>query len=172
MLRILRILGILRICSAWSCLCCIWEELSASSCSALSWWSTGGSGYTSRSCTSWFSSCSSETFCDRTVVGYKHTWMLKKRYRMNVSYKIFCGWDFTIQDPDSASLKQSCIRNNLKVNFKWRIAVLNLSQTDQIRETRWNFQPFLKKQSTGKICRYHMCPLTCDLEALVDNFNC
>lgn len=60
---------------------------------------------------------SCETICDRTVVGYKHTWMLRKRYGMNVSYKIFSGWDFTIQDPDSASLKQSCIRNDLKVNL-------------------------------------------------------
>lgn len=69
------------------------------------------------SCRSWSSSRSSETLCDRTIVGYKHTWMLRKRYRMNVSYKIFCGWDFTIQDPDSASLKQGCIRNDLKVNL-------------------------------------------------------
>lgn len=36
---------------------------------------------------------------------------------MNVSYKIFSGWDFTIQDPDSASLKQGCVRNDLKVNL-------------------------------------------------------
>lgn len=53
----------------------------------------------------------------RTMVGYKHTWMLRKRYSMNVSYKIFCGWDFTIQDPDSASLKHGCIRNDLKVHL-------------------------------------------------------
>lgn len=57
-----------------------------------------------------------ETLCDRTIVGYKHTWMLRKHYSMNVSYKIFCGWDFAIQDPDSACLKQGCIRNDLKVN--------------------------------------------------------
>ncbi|XP_029359535.1 transmembrane channel-like protein 7 [Echeneis naucrates] len=51
----------------------------------------------------------------RTTVGYKHTWMVGKRYRMNVSYKIFSGWDFTIQDPDSAILKRSFIRNDLKL---------------------------------------------------------
>ncbi|XP_051801488.1 transmembrane channel-like protein 7 isoform X3 [Acanthochromis polyacanthus] len=51
----------------------------------------------------------------RTTVGYKHTWMLGKRYSMNVSYKIFCGWDFTIQDPAAASLKHSFIRNDLKL---------------------------------------------------------
>ncbi|KAM9362620.1 transmembrane channel-like protein 7 [Symphorus nematophorus] len=51
----------------------------------------------------------------RTIVGYKHTWMLGKRYSMNVSYKIFCGWDFTIQDPASATLKHSFIRNDLKL---------------------------------------------------------
>lgn len=53
--------------------------------------------------------------CHRTTVGYKHTWMLGKRYSMNVSYKIFCGWDFTIRDPAAASLKHSFIRNDLKV---------------------------------------------------------
>uniref|UniRef100_A0A3P8T962 Transmembrane channel-like protein n=1 Tax=Amphiprion percula TaxID=161767 RepID=A0A3P8T962_AMPPE len=52
---------------------------------------------------------------DRTTVGYKHTWMLGKRYSMNVSYKIFCGWDFTIQDPAAAALKHSFIRNDLKL---------------------------------------------------------
>ncbi|KAK1885745.1 Transmembrane channel-like protein 7 [Dissostichus eleginoides] len=50
-----------------------------------------------------------------TMVGYKHTWMLGKRYSMNVSYKIFCGWDFTIQDPAAAALKRSFIRNDLKL---------------------------------------------------------
>lgn len=62
------------------------------------------------------SSSSSLSLSDRTIVGYKHTWMLGKRYSMNVTYKIFCGWDFTIQDPDSATLKQGFIRNDLKVN--------------------------------------------------------
>ncbi|XP_070684638.1 transmembrane channel-like protein 7 [Pempheris klunzingeri] len=51
----------------------------------------------------------------RTTVGYKHTWMLGRRYSMNVSYKIFCGWDFTIQDPAAATLKHSFIRNDLKL---------------------------------------------------------
>ncbi|XP_031609232.1 transmembrane channel-like protein 7 [Oreochromis aureus] len=51
----------------------------------------------------------------RTTVGYKHTWMLGKRYSMNVSYKIFCGWDFTIQDPTAAALKHGFIRNDLKL---------------------------------------------------------
>lgn len=52
---------------------------------------------------------------NRTTVGYKHTWMLGKRYSVNVTYKIFCGWDFAIQDPGSATLKQGFIRNDLKV---------------------------------------------------------
>nr|XP_040041737.1 transmembrane channel-like protein 7 [Gasterosteus aculeatus aculeatus] len=51
----------------------------------------------------------------RTTVGYKHTWMLGKRYSTNVSYKIFSGWDFTIQDPSAAILKHSFIRNDLKL---------------------------------------------------------
>ncbi|GAA6220228.1 transmembrane channel-like protein 7 [Lates japonicus] len=69
----------------------------------------------------------------RTTVGYKHTWMLGKRYSMNVSYKIFCGWDFTIQDPSSATLKSSFIRNELKLlleeqNFSQREAQRTLRQ--------------------------------------------
>uniref|UniRef100_A0A3Q1J2W3 Transmembrane channel-like protein n=1 Tax=Anabas testudineus TaxID=64144 RepID=A0A3Q1J2W3_ANATE len=51
----------------------------------------------------------------RTIVGYKHTWVLGKRYNMNMSYNIFCGWDFTIKDPDAAILKCSFIRNDLKL---------------------------------------------------------
>ncbi|XP_023815637.2 transmembrane channel-like protein 7 [Oryzias latipes] len=51
----------------------------------------------------------------RTTVGYKHTWMVGKRYSTNVSFKIFCSWDFTIQDPTAATLKHSFIRNDLKL---------------------------------------------------------
>ncbi|XP_061536446.1 transmembrane channel-like protein 8 isoform X3 [Phycodurus eques] len=60
----------------------------------------------------------------RTTVGYKHTWMLGKRSRMNVSYKIFCGWDFTIQDADAATLKRSFLRNDLKSNHYWLVSLL------------------------------------------------
>ncbi|XP_068448566.1 transmembrane channel-like protein 7 [Clinocottus analis] len=51
----------------------------------------------------------------RTTVGYKHTWMLGKPYGMNVSYKIFCGWDFAILDPAAATLKHCFIRNDVKL---------------------------------------------------------
>ncbi|XP_054636142.1 transmembrane channel-like protein 7 isoform X2 [Dunckerocampus dactyliophorus] len=54
----------------------------------------------------------------RTTLGYKHTWMLGKRSRMNVSYKIFCGWDFTIQEADAATLKSNFIRNDLKLHLE------------------------------------------------------
>ncbi|XP_073328630.1 transmembrane channel-like protein 7 [Pagrus major] len=69
----------------------------------------------------------------RTVVGYKHTWILGKRYSVNVSYKIFCGWDFSIQDPASATLKRSFIRNDLKLfleeqSFSLREAQRTLQQ--------------------------------------------
>ncbi|KAL7405270.1 hypothetical protein ABVT39_026352 [Epinephelus coioides] len=64
----------------------------------------------------------------RTTVGYKHTWMLGKRYSMNVSYKIFCGWDFTIQDPAAATLKQSFIRNDLKLFLEEQSFSLRESQ--------------------------------------------
>ncbi|XP_061578515.1 transmembrane channel-like protein 7 [Cololabis saira] len=69
----------------------------------------------------------------RTTIGYKHTWMLGKRYSMNVSFKIFCGWDFTIQDPSAAALKHSFIRNDLKLfleehSFSLRKAQRTLGQ--------------------------------------------
>nr|XP_020451791.1 transmembrane channel-like protein 8 isoform X2 [Monopterus albus] len=69
----------------------------------------------------------------RTIVGYKHTWLLGKRYSMNVSYKIFCGWDFTIQDSAAAVLKHSFIRNDLKLfleeqSFSLREAERTLGQ--------------------------------------------
>uniref|UniRef100_UPI0037E80C96 transmembrane channel-like protein 7 isoform X2 n=1 Tax=Semicossyphus pulcher TaxID=241346 RepID=UPI0037E80C96 len=70
----------------------------------------------------------------RTIVGYKHTWMLGKRYSTNVSYKIFCGWDFTIQDPAAARHKRSFIRNDLKLlldeqSFSMREKQRTLGQT-------------------------------------------
>uniref|UniRef100_A0A3Q3B8G9 Transmembrane channel-like protein n=1 Tax=Kryptolebias marmoratus TaxID=37003 RepID=A0A3Q3B8G9_KRYMA len=69
----------------------------------------------------------------RTIVGYKHTWLLGKRYSMNVSFKIFCGWDFNIQDPSAAALKHSFIRNDLKLfleeqSFSLRKAQRTLGQ--------------------------------------------
>lgn len=69
----------------------------------------------------------------RTIVGYKHTWMLGRRHRMNLSYKIFCGWDFTIQYPTAAKLKSSFIRNDIKLfleeqKFSMREAKRTLKQ--------------------------------------------
>ncbi|XP_015239792.1 PREDICTED: transmembrane channel-like protein 8 [Cyprinodon variegatus] len=69
----------------------------------------------------------------RTTVGYKHTWMLEKRTSVNVSFKIFCGWDFNIQDPAAAMLKHSFIRNDLKLfleeqSFSLRKAQRTLGQ--------------------------------------------
>ncbi|CAL1601910.1 unnamed protein product [Knipowitschia caucasica] len=51
----------------------------------------------------------------RAVLGYKHTWILWERYNTSLSFKIFCGWDHTIQDPAAAALKRSVIRNDLKL---------------------------------------------------------
>uniref|UniRef100_A0A3Q3W1X3 Transmembrane channel-like protein n=1 Tax=Mola mola TaxID=94237 RepID=A0A3Q3W1X3_MOLML len=84
----------------------------------------------------------------RTIVGYKHTWMLVKRYSMNVSYKIFCGWDFTIQDPTSASLKQSFIRNDLKLfleeqSFSLRKAQRTLRQRIRLYLLRFVLNMFV-----------------------------
>ncbi|KAK1798489.1 hypothetical protein P4O66_006793, partial [Electrophorus voltai] len=54
----------------------------------------------------------------RMVVGYKHMWLMGKHFSLNVSYKVFCGWDFCIQDPQAASLKHSFIRNELKMDLE------------------------------------------------------
>ncbi|CAG5929029.1 unnamed protein product [Menidia menidia] len=62
-----------------------------------------------------------------------HTWTIGKRHSMNVSFKIFCGWDFTIQDPAAAQLKKSFVRNDLKLfleeqSFSLRKAQRTLGQ--------------------------------------------
>ncbi|XP_051769162.1 transmembrane channel-like protein 7 isoform X2 [Ctenopharyngodon idella] len=54
----------------------------------------------------------------RTVVGYKHSWLTGSRFSSNLSYKVFCGWDFCIQDRQAASLKQNFIRNELKMDLE------------------------------------------------------
>ncbi|XP_072318954.1 transmembrane channel-like protein 7 [Eucyclogobius newberryi] len=69
----------------------------------------------------------------RTVVGYKHTWILGKRHNTFLSYKILCGWDHTIQDPAAAALKHSFIRNDIKLfldeqNFSLREAQRTFGQ--------------------------------------------
>lgn len=113
-------------CFAWIHLYCTSLGSSPSSSSVSSWWSAGLWSLTTqqkkkKSFNGHFSVHLKENvhpcvnLSDRTTVGYKHTWMLGKRYSMNVSYKIFCGWDFTIQYPAAATLKHSFIRNDLKV---------------------------------------------------------
>lgn len=54
----------------------------------------------------------------RTVVGYKHSWLTGNRFSSNLSYKVFCGWDFCIQSPQAASLKQNFIRNELRMDLE------------------------------------------------------
>ncbi|KAK7118970.1 hypothetical protein R3I94_020974 [Phoxinus phoxinus] len=54
----------------------------------------------------------------RTVVGYKHSWLTGNRFSSNLSYKVFCGWDFSVQDSQAASLKQNFIRNELKMDLE------------------------------------------------------
>ncbi|KTF85622.1 hypothetical protein cypCar_00029656, partial [Cyprinus carpio] len=53
-----------------------------------------------------------------TVVGYKHSWLTGNRFSSNLSYKVFCGWDFCIQNPQAASLKHNFIRNELKMDLE------------------------------------------------------
>ncbi|XP_039529529.1 transmembrane channel-like protein 7 isoform X2 [Pimephales promelas] len=54
----------------------------------------------------------------RTVVGYKHSWLTGNRFSSNLSYKVFCGWDFSIQDSQASTLKQNFIRNELKMDLE------------------------------------------------------
>ncbi|CAL8330414.1 unnamed protein product [Lota lota] len=54
----------------------------------------------------------------RMAIGYKHSWFLGKRHSVNISFKVFCGWDFTIHDPDAAALQHGFIRNDLKLNLE------------------------------------------------------
>ena len=75
-----------------------------------------GATVTGQSCSICFKNNNNESpLLNRTVVGYKHTWLLGNRYNIHMSYKVFCGWDFCIQDPEVADLKLSFIRNELKV---------------------------------------------------------
>ncbi|KAJ8001564.1 hypothetical protein DPEC_G00170790 [Dallia pectoralis] len=69
----------------------------------------------------------------RTVVRYKHSWLLGNRYNIHMSFKVFCAWDFCIQDPDVAAIKLSFIRNELKLyldeeKFQQREARRTLAQ--------------------------------------------
>ncbi|XP_056324123.1 transmembrane channel-like protein 7 [Danio aesculapii] len=54
----------------------------------------------------------------RTMVGYKHSWITGKHFSSNLSYKVFSGWDFSIQSPEAASLKQNFTRNELKMDLE------------------------------------------------------
>ncbi|KAI5101293.1 transmembrane channel-like protein 7 [Silurus meridionalis] len=66
----------------------------------------------------------------RTVVGYKNSSLTGLHFTENVSYKVFCGWDFCIREPEAASLKHNLIRNELKMDLeeqKFRQKVLGRS---------------------------------------------
>ncbi|XP_062869204.1 transmembrane channel-like protein 7 [Trichomycterus rosablanca] len=54
----------------------------------------------------------------RTVVGYKDIWLTGNSFRMNLSFKVFCGWDFNVRHHQAAFLKQSLIRNELKMDLE------------------------------------------------------
>ncbi|XP_017540411.1 transmembrane channel-like protein 7 [Pygocentrus nattereri] len=64
----------------------------------------------------------------RTVVGYKHTWLTGSSFTGNMSKKVFCGWDFCIQDAQTASLKHSFIRNELKMDLEEQRFRVKVSQ--------------------------------------------
>ncbi|XP_033895104.2 transmembrane channel-like protein 7 isoform X2 [Acipenser ruthenus] len=49
---------------------------------------------------------------------YKVRWVQGRQYKTLLSFKIFAGWDFCIRETDSATLKQSRIRNDLKMDLE------------------------------------------------------
>ncbi|KAI4880724.1 hypothetical protein NFI96_005685 [Prochilodus magdalenae] len=68
------------------------------------------------------------SFLSRTVVSYKHTWLTGNRFSGNTCNKVFCGWDFCVQDPQAALLKHSFIRNELKMDLEEQRFRLRVSQ--------------------------------------------
>ncbi|XP_065115298.1 transmembrane channel-like protein 7 [Paramisgurnus dabryanus] len=54
----------------------------------------------------------------RTVVGYKQVWLTGNRLGSTASFKVFCGWDFCIQNEDAAKLKHMFIDNDLKMDLE------------------------------------------------------
>ncbi|KAK1163761.1 transmembrane channel-like protein 7 isoform X1 [Acipenser oxyrinchus oxyrinchus] len=48
---------------------------------------------------------------------YKVRWVQGRQYKTPLSFKIFAGWDFCIRETDPATLKQSRIRNDLKMDL-------------------------------------------------------
>ncbi|KAK2869432.1 hypothetical protein Q7C36_001303 [Tachysurus vachellii] len=54
----------------------------------------------------------------RMVVGYKNTWLTGITFNSNMSFKVFCGWDFCIREPEAAFLKHNLIRNELKMDLE------------------------------------------------------
>ncbi|XP_058256179.1 transmembrane channel-like protein 7 [Hemibagrus wyckioides] len=54
----------------------------------------------------------------RMVVGYKNTWLTGITFNANMSYKVFCGWDFCIREPEVACLKHNLIKNELKMDLE------------------------------------------------------
>ncbi|XP_027019025.2 transmembrane channel-like protein 7 isoform X2 [Tachysurus fulvidraco] len=54
----------------------------------------------------------------RMVVGYKNTWLTGINFNSNMSFKVFCGWDFCIREPEAAFLKHNLIRNELKMDLE------------------------------------------------------
>ncbi|CAB1344381.1 unnamed protein product, partial [Coregonus sp. 'balchen'] len=96
----------------------------------------------------------------RTVVGYKHTWLLGNHYNIHMSYKVFCGWDFCIHDPEAAAHKLSFIRNELKLyleeeRFQQREARRTLGQWAHLYSLR-GLLHFLVLVLLGGACWSHL----------------
>ncbi|XP_071771429.2 transmembrane channel-like protein 7 [Centroberyx gerrardi] len=106
----------------------------------------------------------------RTTVGFKHTWLLGKGYSVNMSYKIFCGWDFTIQDPAAASLKHSFIRNDFKLyleeqSFSRREAQRTLVQWVRLYLLRFIINSIVLSLLGGAFCLIYFATVTSQSEA-------
>lgn len=106
----------------------------------------------------------------RTVLGYKHTWLLGKKYNIFVSYQIFCGWDHTIQDPAAAVLKHGFIRNCLKLfideqTFSLREAQRTLGQWVRLYLLRFILNLFVVALLGGAFCLIYYATKTSQSES-------
>ncbi|XP_045073591.1 transmembrane channel-like protein 7 [Coregonus clupeaformis] len=109
----------------------------------------------------------------RTVVGYKHTWLLGNHYNIHMSYKVFCGWDFCIHDPEAAAHKLSFIRNELKLyleeeRFQQREARRTLGQWAHLYSLRGLLHFLVLVLLGGAFCLIYYATLASQAERSVD----
>ncbi|KAJ8367527.1 hypothetical protein AAFF_G00315000 [Aldrovandia affinis] len=82
------------------------------------------------------------------------------RYNVHMSYKVFCSWDFHLQDPESAILERSVIRNDLKLvleeeRHQQRVSLRTLRQWLQLYFLRGILNFLVVTLLVGSFCLVH-----------------